>query len=129
MNSAPANRAYPPLPKPAHVEYEQGFVHDIEHPYFSAEQMHAYLDDGWAMRAISTPENYRADLHGSECYDERCAGCIATPQPAALDVLRSFAEGRSQHINKGLCPDHIAGHGSRDPECAICRAIDQQGGA
>lgn len=193
MNSTSANRIYPPLPKPAHVEYQQGFVHDIEHPYFSAEQMHAFLDDGCAMRAISTPENYRADQHGSECYDEACGGCIAAPKPAVasfdldadlartidqrdtaegwadglaaligkhfgesigehssahnpwqeakdiietaapyqaatLEVLRSFAEGRIQHINKGLCPDHIAGHGSRDPECAICRALDQQGG-
>ena len=169
MNNAPANRAYPPLPKPAHVEYEQGFVHDIEHPYFSTAQMHAYLDDGCAVRAQATPTaaapiDLDADLARTidqrdvaESWADGLAGLIgkhfgqsigehssahspwqeakdiieeARPyQPAALDVLRSFAEGRIQHINKGLCPDHIAGHGSRDPECAICRALDQQRGA
>jgi hypothetical protein len=244
MNSSSANRIYPPLPKPAHVEYQQGFVHDIEHPYFSAEQMHAFLDDGYSMRAQVAPAVQHSDdaavdalaalmksklakqrakgyagWDTSECTQQHltnllrthvdkgdlidvanfCAFLsargegIAAPQPAAasfdldadlartidqrdtaegwadglaaligkhfgenigehssahnpwqeakdiietaapyqaatLEVLRSFAEGRIQHINKGLCPDHIAGHGSRDPECAICRALDQQGG-
>lgn len=42
---------------------------------------------------------------------------------SAVDELRQYAEGRVRHLNRGICPDAIAGHASRDPECPVCRAL------
>ena len=41
---------------------------------------------------------------------------------AAL-VLVAFAEGRVQHLNRGLCPDEVEGPDTRDPDCPVCLAI------
>lgn len=38
-------------------------------------------------------------------------------------VLAAYAEGRISHVNRGLCPDEVAGHGSRDPDCPVCAAL------
>lgn len=42
---------------------------------------------------------------------------------AEHDILRAFAEGRMHHLNRGICPDQIAGHQSRDPDCPVCQAL------
>lgn len=38
-------------------------------------------------------------------------------------VLAAYAEGRIHHLNRGLCPDEVAGHSSRDPDCPVCAAL------
>ena len=38
-------------------------------------------------------------------------------------ALREFAEGRIHHLNRGQCPDIVAGHDSRDPDCPVCAAL------
>lgn len=38
-------------------------------------------------------------------------------------VLAAYAEGRIHHLNRGLCPDEMAGHSSRDPDCPVCAAL------
>lgn len=42
---------------------------------------------------------------------------------SAVDELRQYAEGRVRHLNRGICPDEVAGHASRDPQCPVCRAL------
>lgn len=44
-------------------------------------------------------------------------------QPAH-EILRAHALGTMIHRYQGLCPDHIDGSESRDPECEVCAAID-----
>jgi len=48
----------------------------------------------------------------------------ARPGAATPNILREYAEGRIDHAGDGLCPDAIEGHGSRDPDCPVCRALD-----
>lgn len=42
----------------------------------------------------------------------------------SLQTLRAHAEGRMHHLNRGICPDEVSGYDSRDPDCAVCRALD-----
>jgi len=49
----------------------------------------------------------------------------ASPKAEPSEVLRAHAEGRIQHANRGLCPDSIEGHGSRDPDCPVCQALER----
>lgn len=41
----------------------------------------------------------------------------------AIQVLRAHAEGHMHHLNRGVCPDEVAGHESRDADCAVCNAL------
>ena len=44
-------------------------------------------------------------------------------------VLRAYAEGRVHHLNRGLCPDTLAGHESRDPDCHVCASLAASAGS
>lgn len=48
---------------------------------------------------------------------------------SALDFLIGYAEGRLFHLNEGICPDHIQGHETRDPDCGVCQALNIVTGA
>ena len=78
------------------------------------------------MRPLATPQTPKSagdslSLHGTagRSVSRATAGGVGNPRD-----LISFAEGRIMHLNRGSCPDGIEGFGSRDPECAVCRAID-----
>ncbi|WP_164153487.1 hypothetical protein [Stenotrophomonas maltophilia] len=50
--------------------------------------------------------------------------------PAAVDlgavaVLVDHAAGKLDHLNNGLCPDQVEGPATRDPDCAVCCALEQ----
>lgn len=40
-----------------------------------------------------------------------------------VQTLIDYAKGRTNHVRKGLCPDEIEGHDTRDPACPVCRAL------
>lgn len=44
--------------------------------------------------------------------------------PTVTDVLRQHALGLIHHEAQGLCPDPVQGPAMRDPQCAVCRALD-----
>jgi hypothetical protein len=44
--------------------------------------------------------------------------------PANMAMLHAHAYGHIGHINKGLCPNGFEDHGSRDPDCPLCRTMD-----
>lgn len=45
----------------------------------------------------------------------------------ALRVLVGHATGEIKHLNNGMCPDDLEGHDTRDPDCAVCRALIDAG--
>ncbi|WP_208604371.1 hypothetical protein [Pseudomonas delhiensis] len=44
-----------------------------------------------------------------------------------LRVLIGHATGEIKHLNNGMCPDDLEGHDTRDPDCAVCRALLGEG--
>jgi hypothetical protein len=43
----------------------------------------------------------------------------------ALDILVRFAKGETQHLNMGSCPEAPDETGSRDPDCHVCKALNE----
>lgn len=44
-----------------------------------------------------------------------------------LRTLVGHATGEIKHLNNGMCPDELEGHDTRDSDCAVCRALLDEG--
>ncbi|HFQ7582826.1 TPA: hypothetical protein ACHS1O_004226 [Pseudomonas aeruginosa] len=57
------------------------------------------------------------------CLDELARINGRTVSERLLRTLVGHATGEIKHLNNGLYPDDLEGHDTRDPDCAVCRAL------
>lgn len=71
------------------------------------------------MKKVMIDENPGTPLRSSL----RKLGPGVTDYASAVGVLQKAASGEVVHLYRGLCPDGVEGHDTRDPDCNVCRAL------
>lgn len=110
---------------PVGMEDDSGEYDEATDDYYCPEGWYEWNErEECHWRVDETPVSW-CELPSKDASHGQAPAQAAPADTEALDVLRAFAEGRINHINEGLCPDSITGPNSRDPDCRVCRALDE----